>query len=266
MTAEEIGKIVKVASGLGMSKIKLTGGEPLLRGDIVEVAKAVVGAGASDVSLATNGIFLAGLAESLADAGLNRVNISLDSLNEKTYERITGKPFLREVVRGIDAAIDAGLSPVKLNMVVLRGLNETEIDEMIEFAGRRGVILQLIELLRTPETTAIYERFHVGLEGIEEELRRRALRVDKRLFMQARRKYVLKEAEVEVVNPMHNSEFCTHCTRLRLTPDGRLKPCLMLDDGTVDVVSTIRSGTLEETRRIFMEVISKREPYFKRVL
>jgi cyclic pyranopterin phosphate synthase len=264
MTAEEIGKIVRTATELDIRKIKLTGGEPLLRDDIIDIVRMVAEAGAEDISLTTNGVFLAGLAENLIRAGLKRVNISLDSLNAETYERITGEPVLREVLRGIDAAIDAGLSPVKLNMVVLRGLNEGEIDEMIEFSMRHNSVLQLIELLQTPKIAEIYEEFHIALDGIEESLKRRALRVDKRLLMQARRKYILDGGEVEVVNPMHNSEFCAHCTRLRLTPDGFLKPCLMRDDNLVDVISPIRRGDLEGVRRAFAEVIAEREPFFKK--
>lgn len=263
MTAEEIGDIVRAGAEFGIRKIKLTGGEPLIREDIVDVVSAVARPSIVDVSMTTNGTKLAGLAKDLAGAGLSRINISLDTLDTKNYEYITGAPKLDQVLDGVGAAIDAGLSPVKLNMLVLRGVNETEIERMIEYSLGRGTVLQLIELLRTPDTAEIYEKFHVGLGPIERELKKRASSVKTRWLMQARRKYVIDGGEVEVVNPMHNSEFCAHCTRLRLTPDGHMKPCLMRNDNLVDVLAPVRSGDGDAVHEAFREVIARREPYYK---
>jgi cyclic pyranopterin phosphate synthase len=264
MSAGEIGKIVQLAKELGIRKVKLTGGEPLLRKDIIEIVTAVTAAGMEEVSMTTNGTLLAKIATELADAGLSRVNISLDTLDETTYKRITGRKLLHEVFEGIDAALAAGLTPVKLNMVLLAGINEHEVERMITYTSKRGIILQLIELLDVGGKN--FTIYHRDLDDIEQSLRERAVAVRTRRSMQARRKYILPGGEVEVVKPMHNSEFCMHCTRLRLTPDGFLKPCLMRNDNLVDVLSHMRAGDIGKGRSAFLEAVNRREPYFKKLV
>lgn len=263
MTADEIGKIVGVATEFGVRKIKLTGGEPLLREDIVDVVAAVTRPSIGEVSMTTNGTLLAEVAHELAEAGLTRINISLDTLDPKTFHRITSNGSISNVFAGIDAAIDAGLRPVKLNMVLLAGLNEHEVESMMAYTSNRGIVLQIIELLDTDG--GVFSTYHRGLDDIERGLRSRAVAVRTRRSMQARKKYILPGGEVEVVRPMHNSEFCMHCTRLRLTPDGHLKPCLMRNDNLVDLLSPIRADDLEGVRKAFAESIARREPYFKGV-
>ena len=264
MSAEEIGKIVELATEFGVSTIKLTGGEPLLRGDIVEIVTAVTAPKVKEVSLTTNGTLLAKIAAELAGAGLTRVNISLDTLDEATYERITGKRLLSDVLEGIDAALGAGLTPVKLNMVLLAGINEREVERMIAYTSSRGIILQIIELLEIG--TVNFALYHRSLDGIEQDLCARAVAVQTRRSMQARKKYILPSGEVEVVKPMHNSEFCMHCRRLRLTPDGFLKPCLMRNDNMLDLLSHVRARDISKGRSAFLEAVNRREPYFKKVL
>ena len=261
MTAEEIGKIVELATEFGVRKIKLTGGEPLLREDIVEVVRAAAIPKIKEVSMTTNGTLLSGLARELAEAGLTRLNISLDTLDEGTYEKITGKRTLRSALEGIDAALDAGLKPVKLNMVVLMGVNEHEVESMIAYTSKRDIILQLIELLDVNGKD--FAKYHYSLDGIERELQARATAVRTRRSMQARKKYILPRGEVEVVRPMHNTKFCAHCTRLRLTPDGRLKPCLMRNDDLVDLLPYVSANDLAGARKAFLKAIARREPYFK---
>ena len=260
MTSEEIGSIVGLAAEFGIKKVKLTGGEPLLRGDIVRSVAEISERGVEEISLSTNGTLLAGKAGELANAGLTRVNISLDTLDPLTYERITRKPMLGEVLEGVDAAVDAGLKPIKLNMVLLAGVNDREVGRMIEYASEIGAILQLIELIDCGRGDLNAYRFDLG--GIERELRRRAVEVQTRYSMQARKKYLLPEGEVEVVKPTHNSEFCANCTRLRLTPDGYLKPCLMRNHDLVDILSPVRRGDFDGARRAFVQAIVSREPYF----
>ena len=262
MTAEEIGEIVELATEFGVKKIKLTGGEPLLRRDIVDVVAAVVKPGIEEVSMTTNGTLLAGIADELASAGLTRVNISLDTLKEETYEKITGKRLLRDALEGIDAALEAELKPVKLNMVLLAGMNEREVERMIAYSSERGIILQLIELLELGD--ANFSIYHYDLDGVESSLEARAVAVRIRRSIQARKKYILPSGEVEVVKPMHNSKFCMHCTRLRLTPDGFLKPCLMRNDNMVDVLSHVHAGDISKGRSAFLEAVNRREPYFKK--
>jgi len=265
MTADEVATIVRVASKLGIRKIKLTGGEPLLREDIIEVVHKISQIeGIQEVSMTTNGILLPSMAEKLTEAGLNRVNISLDTLNPTKYEEITGHPFLDRVLDGIRSAVDAGLNPVKLNMLLLRGVNEDEVWDMVDFASKAGVILQIIELVSAPSVgNDVFTRYHVDPKPIEEKLRRMAVRVVVRR-MHHRRKYFLPNgAEVEVVRPMHNTEFCANCTRIRLTSDGKLKPCLLRNDNLVDILTPLRRGADEEQlKQIFIKAIMLRKPYF----
>jgi cyclic pyranopterin phosphate synthase len=207
-----------------------------------------------DISLTTNGIFLADQAEGLAKAGLDRVNVSLDSLRPQTYRAITGgrEGDLEKVLAGIDAAKAAKLAPIKLNVVVLKE-NEAEIADLIDFCRQKGLILQLIELL---------DLRGLGLSGDIDAIERRlAARADsiRTREMHRRKKYFLEGAEVEVVRPMDNTEFCASCTRLRVTSDGRIKPCLLRSDNLVDI------GTCdcERIKELLQEANARREPYFR---
>ena len=262
MTPEEIEAIVSTAAFLGVRKIKLTGGEPLLREDIVEVVRRI-SPYADEVSMTTNALHLAEKARKMREAGLRRVNVSLHSACPEVFKEITGWNVLPEVKEGVMAAIEAGLRPVKLNMVVMKDVNDLEIPEMIDFARDLGVTLQLIEYQPLERGAEDWERYHYDLRPLEEELERRAERIVER-EMHRRRQYHLKEGGVvEVVRPMHNSRFCGHCTRLRLTSDGRLKPCLMRENNHVEVVSHIRNGARRGALvAAFREAVSKRKPYW----
>jgi GTP 3',8-cyclase len=264
MTSGEIIRIVRIAVSLGMTRVKLTGGEPLLRGDLVEIVRGISGVeGMRDLSMTSNGAGLFTLAHELRQAGLMRVNISFPSLDQETYRALNGGD-LRDALDGVKAAIDAGLSPVKLNMLVLRGVNEQEIDSMIDFARRTGAILQLLELEPVKVSNSYYESHHQVLDDIEEELRKRALDVRIRGDMQSRRVYSLPGVKVEVVHPIENSDFCAHCTRLRLTSDGMLKPCLMTNANLIDVVKPMRAGATDnELRGLFIEAVKRRKPFYR---
>ncbi|MEM2226280.1 MAG: GTP 3',8-cyclase MoaA [Candidatus Bathyarchaeia archaeon] len=263
MAPEEISEIVKLASGFGIRAVKLTGGEPLLRDDIVEVVcKIKREARVEDLSMTTNGTLLAEFARDLRASGLDRVNVSLDTLDKGTYERITGSDRLGDVLSGVEAAIGAGLSPVKLNMVVMKGINDEEVWSMVEFAKGIGAILQLIEL-ESVFNEKVYERHHADLLGLEKELEKRSSRVEVRP-LHHRRRYLLRGGgEVEVVRPMHNSEFCMNCKRIRVTSDGKLKPCLMRDDNLIDLIGALRDrAEPRKLREAFMKAVELRAPFF----
>ncbi|MFB0501892.1 MAG: GTP 3',8-cyclase MoaA [Candidatus Bathyarchaeia archaeon] len=264
MTKDEIVRIVGVAVGLGISRVKLTGGEPLLRSDISDIVKGIAGLrGLRDLSMTTNGTSLASRAKGLREGGLNRVNISIPSLDAEKYRALMGGN-LRDVLRGIRAAVDAELFPVKLNMLVLRNVNDHEIPKMISFAERTSTILQLIELEPLNITASYYKRYHYALDAVEEELKKQARRVVTRGDMQNRRVYFLPRVKIEVVPPIENTEFCLCCTRLRVTSDGWLKPCLMRNDNLVNVLTPLRNGADdEELGRLFLEAVKRREPYYK---
>ncbi|NIR86744.1 GTP 3',8-cyclase MoaA [Candidatus Bathyarchaeota archaeon] len=264
MTKDEIVRIVGVAVGLAISRVKLTGGEPLLRSDILDIVKSIAGLrGLRDLSMTTNGTSLASLARGLHESGLNRVNISIPSLDAETYRGLMGGN-LRDVLSGIRAAVDAELFPVKLNMLILKNVNDHEIPKMISFAERTNTILQLIELEPLNISASYYKRYHYALDAVEKELKKQARRVVTRGNMQNRRVYYLPRVKVEVVRPIENTEFCLRCTRLRVTSDGWLKPCLMRNDNLVDVLAPLRNGADdEELRRLFLEAVKRREPYYK---
>lgn len=264
MTANEIAEIVEIGTEFGVEKVKITGGEPLLRDDLTEIIRDISKLNIKDVSITTNGVKLEEKVEDLANAGLDRANVSLDTLNSETYEKITGKPVLDRVLEGIDSALAAGLHPIKLNTLVLDGINDgEEIEQLMSYSLNRGTILQLIELEKVlPENQKIYEKYHKSLDPIEEKIRKRADDVDTRWLMQARRKYLFNGGEIEIVNPMHNSEFCKYCTRLRMTSGGYLKPCLMRNDNLVDVLTPVRNDDKEGVRKAYETAIDRREPYF----
>jgi len=265
MTAEEVVRIVRVAVGLGINRVKLTGGEPLLRSDIVEIVGGLAKIkGLRDLSMTTNATGLSFLAEPLRRAGLKRVNVNLPSLDDKTYSELNGGD-LNDVLSGVGVAVKAGLYPVKLNMLLLRGVNEHEISNMMDFAKKSGVILQLLELEPVNVRDPYYRRYHYPLNNVEEELKKQALDVKVRGDMQSRRVYSLSNGlRVEVVQPIENSEFCARCTRLRVTSDGCLKPCLMVTDNLVDVLTPVRKGASdEELKELFMAAVKRRQPYYK---
>jgi cyclic pyranopterin phosphate synthase len=264
MSAEEVVRIVKIALGLGISRVKLTGGEPLLRKDILDIVEGVAELrGLRDLSMTTNGAFLEAMAKDLKIRGLNRVNVSLPTLNPETYRSLMGGS-LRDAIRGVRAAVEAELYPVKLNMLVLKNVNEGEVEKMIQFAERTTTILQLIELEPINLSDSYYRRYHLDLNGIEEGLKERALEIRTREDMQNRKVYFLPKVKVEVIHPIENTEFCAHCTRIRVTNDGKLKPCLMRNDNLVDILTPMREGAdEEELTRLFLEAVKRREPYYK---
>ncbi len=203
--------------------------------------------------MTTNGTLLADRAQALKDAGLARVNVSLDTLDPRRYEEITGSPMLGEALAGIEAALKAGLTPVKINRVVLSGINEDEVDTFIDFVrDNPNLVLQLIELMEFRDC-----EHHGDVQGIEHRIASMADRVETRR-MHHRKKYFVRGAEVEVVRPLHNTEFCAYCNRLRLTSDGKLKPCLLRTDNLVDVRG-LHGAALEEA---FREAVKRRAPYF----
>ncbi|MDH5770386.1 MAG: GTP 3',8-cyclase MoaA, partial [Candidatus Bathyarchaeota archaeon] len=199
MTVEEIVRIVRIAISLGISRVKLTGGEPLLRKEIVEIISGITGLeGLTDLSITTNGIYLKGLAKDLKAAGLNRVNVSLPTLDPDIYSSLMGGD-LQDAIEGVKAAVEAGLHPVKLNMLVLKNVNDSEIEKLIQFAAQTGTILQLIELEPINLSKTYYERYHLSLDKIEQKLKKLASETKIRKYMQKRRVYILPKVNVELI-------------------------------------------------------------------
>jgi cyclic pyranopterin phosphate synthase len=264
MAVGEITRIARIALSLGIDRIKLTGGEPLMRKDLCEIVKGIAALPSlRDLSLTTNGNLLGFQANELHACGLKRVNISLPTLNAEVYHKLTGGR-VENALEGVKAAVAAGFNPVKLNMVVLKGVNDDAVSGMMDFARQTGTILQLIELDPVNVNRAYFSVYHELLDANEELLRQKAVSVETRRFMHNRHVYHLPDVTVEVVHPTENSDFCMHCTRLRVTSDGKLKPCLMRNDNLVDLLTPMRGGASdEELRALFVRVNEQREPYNK---
>ena len=266
ITVDEVEAIAAVAAELGVRRFKLTGGEPLLRKDVVELVQRIASY-ADEVSMTTNGSLLEKRALDLRSAGLRRVNVSLHSRRADVFKRITECDILSNVEGGIRAAVDAGLEPVKINMVVLGGLNEGEVPDMLEFSKEMGAILQLIEFQPLERGFDSWGGYYYDLQPLEKMLEARSDSVYER-ELQRRRQYHLEGGGiVEVVRPMHNSNFCRSCTRLRVTSDGRLKPCLMRNDNLVEASSLLRhEATRTDLVDAFREAVAKRQPYWREKL
>ncbi len=266
MDVIEIERIARIAKEMNIEKIKLTGGEPLVRPEITEIIKSISNY-MKDTSLTTNGVKLKELASEMSKSGLDRLNISLDSLNPENYHEITGKKVLSKVKAGIEEAINTDLYPIKLNSLILNNKNNDEIWDFIEYAANKDVILQLIELEtdKVGSTDEWFQENFFDLGSIEKELSKKAEKTKERR-MHRRKKYFLpyngNEVEVEVVRPMHNSKFCMGCTRLRITSNGYLKTCLF-EEGDIDLIGPMREGaTDEKIKNIFKEATMNREPYW----
>ena len=264
MSVQDIVRIAKIAVSLGIVRIKLTGGEPLMRKDLPEIVSGIAELpGLRDLSLTTNGLLLSDIAKKLRDCGLKRVNISLPTLNPETYRKLAGGN-LDDALAGVKSAIEAGYCPVKLNMVILKDVNVGDVPAMIDYARLTGTVLQLIELDPINVSDTYYSTYHRSLEELEQMLREKAENIEKRPFMHNRLIYHLPNVTVEVVHPIENSDFCMHCTRMRITSDGKLKPCLMRNDNLTDILTPIRHGaTDEQLKQLFKKANLLREPYNK---
>ncbi len=249
---EMVAGVARAASDLGIRSLKFTGGEPLLRHDLPGLISQMPSE--MNISLTTNGILLADQAGELAEAGLDRINVSLDSLEPQRYRAITGgrEGDLEKVLAGIDAAAAARLLPIKINVVILKE-NEAEIPYLIDFCRERHLIAQLIQLLDLQGTGPSGD-----IDAIERQIAAQADAVRIR-EMHRRKKYFLREAEVEIVRPMDNTEFCASCTRLRVTSDGKIKPCLLRSDNLVGIDSCSPRRIVQ----LLQEANARREPYFK---
>jgi cyclic pyranopterin phosphate synthase len=265
MTPEEIAKITVVSTRFGVRRVKITGGEPLLREDLNQIVLKIHQIPeVEEVSMVTNGRLLTlEKANELKRNGLARVNVSLPSTREDVYKRVTGAS-LEEATKGINSAIQTGLDPVKINTVVMRGINDSEIDALVGYAEKLGVTLQLIELEPINGEGYSYADYHLPLDEIEKKIAGIARSVKTRRYMQARRVYTLDNAKVEIVKPIENTAFCMHCTRIRLTSDGKLKPCLMRTDNLVDILTPLRMhASDDELFTVFFKAIELREPFWK---
>jgi cyclic pyranopterin phosphate synthase len=229
--AEDIVRFVRVAQAtLGVAKVRLTGGEPLARADLVDIVTALSELGVSDLALTTNGQELARLARPLRDAGLQRINVSLDSLDATSFTRMARGGDLGCTLDGIAAATEAGLAPIRINTVVMRGINDHEAEELIAYAFDLGCEPRFIELMPSGLAPEDYHRWYVPSSELRERLARRCdLSPEPHTPGASSRRFRAhvngRSGVVGFISP-NSHPFCTGCRRLRLTSDGRLLGCL----------------------------------------
>lgn len=266
---EEILTLVRVAASLGVDKIRLTGGEPTIRRGVVELVRAIrVVPGIRRVAMTTNGLTLRELARPLAEAGLDQVNISIDSLNPEKFRRITRRGNLKEVWQGIQAAEAAGLSPIKINCVVTRGFNEDEVADLARLTVDNPWEVRFIELMPLGSIADFQQEQVVS----SRETRARIEAVLGPLTPvpgynghDPARPYYLPGARGRVGFISSVTEpFCEGCTRLRLTADGKLRLCLLRDD-EVDLLTPLRAGADFATLRHMMAEAAYRKPWGHRL-
>lgn len=245
LTYEEILRAVSISVGLGISKVRITGGEPLVRRGIAKFIGQIASLpGVEDVSLTTNGVLLAPLAAELKASGLKRVNVSLDTLKPEVFERITNRPGLENVLKGIDACIEAGLSPIKVNVVAIRGVNDGEILDFANFASEKGVEVRFIEYM--PSRADAWEAGSLipAAEILEIIGSRYTLTSlpGKASHSGPGRIFLLPGGgRVGVISPL-SDHFCGSCNRLRLTANGKLRGCLFSND-ELDLKGKLRDGS-----------------------
>ena len=252
LSYEELFQFLKIAIDLGIKKVRITGGEPLLRRDLDRFIGMLRDYNSQlEIALTTNGYYLAKQAEKLKKAGLDRVNISLDSLQPKVAAQIAQREMLENVLKGIDRAIEVGLG-VKLNSVIMAGINDREIVELLEFGRQKGVIVRFIEFMEN-------QRAYPGLKGVPAkeilaQIGNRYRFVEEEWNNSASRYFRLEDGyRFGIIEP-HNPEFCKRCNRIRLTAEGFLIPCLYFEDAR-EIKDSIRNGRLEEAEKILKEVV-----------
>ncbi len=255
LTPEDYLVIAEAGRRLGIESYKITGGEPLVRPDIVEVVEALASSG-GEVSMTTNGTLLEDLAARLAEAGLSRVNVSIHGLQLKTYTAVMGRPLLPRALRGVKAALSAGLG-VKINFVLVRGLNESDFWRLLDFAERNGVDLQVIELHPAGRGAKVAGRYRSPLEEIKSKLEAMAVKVT-RGRLHNRPVYLLPSGvKVYIVEPTGNPVFCQGCERLRISWNGEILPCLYWKGERPSLLPALRrASTFEEKVERVAEVLA----------
>ncbi|MGM0379057.1 MAG: GTP 3',8-cyclase MoaA [Bacillota bacterium] len=252
---DEIIKIVKTAAKLGVNKVRLTGGEPLVRKNIDKLIKKIKSIkNIDEIGLTTNGILLKELAKDLKLAGLDRVNISLDTLDSNKFKEITGFDKFNNVISGINEAKKVGLTPIKINTVIMKGVNDLEIDKFINMAIKHKLIIRFIEFMPSGDKVKLQNSHYVSNMELFEKINKKYILNSKNTFEKSPSKtYKIKgkKAKVGFISPISN-HFCSKCNRLRLTSSGRLRPCLS-SDKEIDLKPYINNN--ETLEKLFLKAI-----------
>jgi cyclic pyranopterin phosphate synthase len=263
LTFEEIERVVRLAVGLGITKIRLTGGEPLLRRGVEDlVARIAAIPGIEDIAMTTNGMLFPTKGRALKDAGLRRVSFSLDSLDRENFKRITGRDGLDEVLDGIKLAQRLGFHPVKVNAVVIRDINDHELERLTEFARDLNLSLRFIEFMPLDSARAWLREMvvpgHEILGRLETRFGLRQLPSRNAAETAKRWAFADGRGELGIIAPV-SEPFCGHCNRLRLTADGKIRTCLF-SVTEHDLRSKLRDGASDEQIEAWLhEVVWQKE-------
>ena len=225
MTEEELVTAVNVAASLGITKIRLTGGEPLVKRNIVSICRKVAAVeGVKELCLTTNGILLPKLAKELREAGVSRLNLSLDTLDPQKYAHITRIGKLEDFHAGLEAALNAGFQKIKINAVLIGGFNDDEIDKLADLTRKYPVDMRFIELMPIQDHDEFGESAYVPYSRVLEKLPD-AVPVEKDGGVAKLYRLPGARGNIGLISPI-SAHFCGECNRIRLTADGKLKPCL----------------------------------------
>ncbi len=253
LSFEELFEFVKVAIDEGIDKIRITGGEPLLREDLDKFIRMIDDHKKGlDLALTTNGYLLADVASKLEAAGLKRINISIDSLKPEVAAKIAQKDVLHKVLEGVEEALKVGLK-VKVNMVPLKGVNEDEIVDVMEYAKKRGMTIRYIEYMENVHATGGLQGLS-GKEILSKVKERYGIRKIGREGSSPAFNYVTDDGyKFGVIDP-HKHDFCESCNRIRLTAEGHLIPCLYFDEA-MSIKDAVKAGDIAKATEILKEVL-----------
>ncbi len=253
LSFEELFLFMKVAIDEGVNKIRITGGEPLLREGLDTFIKMIHDYKPDiDLALTTNAYLLPQTAQKLKDAGLKRLNISLDSLKPEVAHQIAQKDVLDQVLKGIDKALEVGLG-VKINMVPLKGINDNEILDIIDYCQERNIKVRFIEYMENAHASKTIEGMH-GREILEKVKERYTIKALGREGASPSFNYVLDDGyEFGLIDP-HKHDFCENCNRIRLTAEGNLIPCLYFDEA-MSIAESVKKGDIQGAADVLAQVL-----------
>lgn len=245
LSYEEILRVIRVSAAMGIFKVRFTGGEPLVRRGVCDLVKAATRVpGIEDISMTTNGVLLKEMARPLYDAGLRRINVSLDSTNPEKFKAITGRDLFHVVLEGISEAEEVGFHPIRINVVVMRGVNDDDLGDFARMSAEKPYSIRFIEYMPIGDSPAHDVSAFISTTEIKRHLenfgsllpvQRTALDGPSQRF-----RYAMGRGEIGLIGAM-SSHFCHSCNRLRLTSDGKIRPCLF-SEGELDVKQLLRTG------------------------
>jgi cyclic pyranopterin phosphate synthase len=243
-------------SELGIEKVRITGGEPLLRGDIVDIVQsASINKNIKEIVLTTNGSLLKQFAQSLKDAGLTRVNISLDTLRREVFEKITQRDFFENVMDGVNASINVGLTPLKINTVLMKGINEEDIVPIAGLSLKYPVIVRFIELMPVGNDGFWKDHYMSFAEALDLIKRKYELSVGKGTKGEVADYYKIvgSEGKIGFITPV-SQHFCATCNRIRITSTGKIYPCLFSKE-IVDIWEAVKSQDSGEVVKLIKKSV-----------